>query len=150
MTGITRAKAPEPALSDNAITGDRYWSTEFADAEWSSLWPRVWQVAGRTDQIPEPGDYVTYEIGRDSVIAIRGTDDQVRVFYNVCQHRGNRLLNAEVASLNGRDIACAYHGWQFGTDGRLNVVPDEDDFPQGSPCGAVSYTHLTLPTTPYV
>ena len=38
------------------------------------MWPRVWQVAGRVDQIPEPGDYVTYEIGRESVIAVRGLD----------------------------------------------------------------------------
>jgi len=134
IAGISRTKAPEPALSDNPITGDRYWSQAFADQEWSSLWPRVWQVAGRVDQIPDEGDYVTYEIGRDSVIAVRGSDDKVRVFYNVCQ-RGNRLVTAEVGSLAGRDLACAYHGWQFGTDGRLNFVPDEDDFVQGSPCG---------------
>jgi phenylpropionate dioxygenase-like ring-hydroxylating dioxygenase large terminal subunit len=144
--GISRDKAPEPKLSNNPITGDRYWSRAFADSEWSSLWPRVWQVAGRCDQIPNEGDYVTYGIGRDSVIAVRGTDTQVRVFYNVCQHRGNRLVTAEVGSLAGRDFACAYHGWQFGVDGRLNVVPDEDDFPQGSPCGVRNLVEIQSDT----
>ncbi len=135
VRGITRAKAPEPELTDNAITGERYWSPEFAREEAEKLWPRVWQVAGRVDQIPGAGDYVTYEIGRDSVIAVRGDDDAIRVFFNVCQHRGNRLVTAEVGSLVTGDFQCAYHGWRFGSDGTLNSVPHEDDFPQGSPCG---------------
>ena len=75
VRGTPRTKAPEPALSDNAIRGERYWTPEFARQEEEALWPRVWQVAGRVDQIPEPGDYVTYEIGRDSVIAVRGLDE---------------------------------------------------------------------------
>ena len=133
--GISRDKAPEPALTDDPITGDRYYSPQWAQREWDSLWPRVWQVAGRVDQIPEAGDYVTYQIGRDSILAVRGSDDKIRAFYNVCQHRGNQLVSAEVGSLAGGDFQCAYHGWQFGDNGRLNVVPDEDDFLQGSPCG---------------
>jgi|TARA_R110002110_G_scaffold58663_4_gene166791 phenylpropionate dioxygenase-like ring-hydroxylating dioxygenase large terminal subunit len=135
VRGITRAKAPEPDLTGATITGDRYWSAEFAQREAEAMWPRVWQVAGRVDQIPAAGDYVTYEIGRDSVIAVRGSDQQVRVFYNVCQHRGNRLVTAESGSLITGEFECAYHGWRFGDDGNLNWVPDEDDFTQGSPCG---------------
>ncbi len=132
---IPRTKAPEPELTDNPISGDRYYSKEFAAKEWDSLFPRMWQVAGRVDQIPEPGDYVTYEIGRDSVLCVRGEDTKVRAFYNVCQHRGNRLVTAEVGSLAGGEFQCAYHGWRFGDEGRLNWVPDEEDFVQGSPCG---------------
>ena len=58
--GITREKASEPALSDRPIGGDRYYSPEFFQQEWEGLWPRVWQGAGRVDQVPKPGDYVTY------------------------------------------------------------------------------------------
>lgn len=135
VNGIPRDKAPEPELTDNPITGDRYYTSEFAQKEWDSLWPRVWQVAGRVDQIPDAGDYVTYEIGRDSIIVVRGDDDVVRAFYNVCQHRGNRLVTAEAGSLAGGDFQCAYHGWRYDDTGVLNVVPDEDDFLQGTPCG---------------
>jgi len=133
--GIPRDKAPEPELSGRSISGDRYWRPEFAQKEWEALFPRVWQIAGRVDQIPQPGDYVTYQIGRDSVLAVRGSDGEVRAFFNVCQHRGNQLVTAEVGSLAGGDLQCAYHGWQYNDAGTLFAVPDEDDFPQGSPCG---------------
>jgi phenylpropionate dioxygenase-like ring-hydroxylating dioxygenase large terminal subunit len=122
IRGTPRDKAPEPALSDAPITGDRYWSPDFAARECEALWSRVWQVAGRVDQIPEAGDYLTYEIGRDSILAVRGSDGVVRAFYNVCQHRGNRLVSAESGSLAGGEFQCAYHGWRFGDDGRLNWV----------------------------
>lgn len=139
VTGTPRDKVPEPEFSGPLNNGDRYWTPEFARQEWEAVFPRVWQVAGRVEQIPEPGDYVTYDIGRDSILAVRGEDLVVRAFYNVCQHRGNRLVTAETGSLSGGEFACAYHGWRFGDNGRLNWVPDEDDFTtefQGDlPCG---------------
>ena len=144
--GITRAKAPEPELTGRPITGERYYSAEFAQAEWDALWPRVWQVAGRVDQIPNAGDYVTYEIGRDSIIAVRGDDDRIRAFYNVCQHRGNRLVTAELGTLATGEFQCAYHGWRFDTSGTLTWVYDEDDFPQGNPCGKRNLVEIPCDT----
>ncbi|MEM9893720.1 MAG: aromatic ring-hydroxylating dioxygenase subunit alpha [Actinomycetota bacterium] len=148
VPGITRAKAPEPPLTDNPITGDRYHSAEFARREWECLWPRVWQVAGRVDQLAEPGDYLTYEIGRDSILCVKGDDGRVRAFYNVCQHRGNRLVQSETGTLAGpgAEFQCAYHGWRFGTDGRLNWAYDDDDFPQGNPCGTRNLVELPSDT----
>ena len=147
VRGITRAKAPEPELGTEPISGDRYWSPEFARLEADALWTRVWQVAGRVDQIPDPGDYVTYEIGRDSVIAVRGEDHRVRVFFNVCQHRGNRLVTAEVGTLVTGEFQCAYHGWRFGDRRHASTwVPDEDDFPQGSPCGVRNLVEMPSDT----
>jgi len=144
--GIPRIKAPEPDISDAVIDGDRYYSAEFAKKEWDSLWPRVWQVAGRVDQVPDPGDYVTYDIGRDSIICVRGDDHQIRAFYNVCQHRGNQLVTAEMGSLAGGDFQCAYHGWRFDTEGTLDFVPDEDDFIGGSPCGKKNLVEIPSDT----
>ena len=136
IRGISREKAPEPELgTDPIILGHRYTSPEFAQREWDHMWTRVWQVAGRVDQIPEPGDYVNYEIGQESIIAVRGDDAKIRAFYNVCQHRGNQLVNAEVGTLAGGEFQCAYHGWRFDTTGECTWVYDEDDFPQGTPCG---------------
>ena len=133
--GIPRDKAPEPQLSDGPILGDRYWSPEFAAREWDSLWPRVWQIAGRVSELPDSGDYITYDIGRDSILCVRGSDDQIRAFYNVCQHRGNRLVSATAGSSAGGEFQCAYHGWRYADRGTLVWVHDEDDFPEGSPCG---------------
>jgi phenylpropionate dioxygenase-like ring-hydroxylating dioxygenase large terminal subunit len=134
--GISRDKAPEPLLgTEPIITGDRYTSVGFMQLEWDHLWTKTWLVAGRVDQIPGRGDYILYEIGRESIICVRGADDRIRAFYNVCQHRGNQLVTAERGSLGGGDFQCAYHGWRFSDTGSLLWVYCEEDFPQGSPCG---------------
>ena len=60
----------------------------------------------------------------------------VRAFYNVCPHRGNRLVEAEQG--HSKNIACAYHGWRFAPEGNLKFVPCPEDFAGGSPCGRVA------------
>lgn len=135
MRGIDRTKAPEPQLGSNPISGDRYRSKEFAELEWENMWTRVWLIGGLVNQIPEPGDFLTTDIGRESILIVRGDDGGIRAFYNVCQHRGNQLVHAEHGSLAGGEFQCAYHGWRFDAQGVLTWVYCEEDFPQGSPCG---------------
>jgi phenylpropionate dioxygenase-like ring-hydroxylating dioxygenase large terminal subunit len=144
--GITRAKAPEPTFGETPITGDRYTSVAFARKEWDRMWTRTWQIAGRVDQIPEPGDYVTYEIGVESIICVRSSDMRIRAFYNVCQHRGNQLVTAEAGTLASGEFQCAYHGWRFSDAGELTWVHDVDDFPQGDPCGKRNLVEMPCDT----
>lgn len=147
LGGISRESAATPDLSTGKpITGDRYYTREFMEREWEHLWTKVWLIAGMVNQIPNPGDYFTYEIGRESIIVSRAGDGRIRAFYNVCQHRGNRLVSAEVGSLSGGEFQCAYHGWRFGADGRLNWVYCEEDFPQGSPCGKRNLAEIPCDT----
>ena len=75
-----------------------------------------------------------------------GSDNKIRAFYNVCQHRGNQLVPAETGSLNGGDFTCAYHGWRFDADGTLVWVHCEEDFPQGSPCGKRNLIEVSCDT----
>lgn len=133
--GIDRGKAPEPALRDRPITGDRYWSKDYARREWEGMWTKVWLVGALESDLAEPGDFMTLDIGPESILLVRGDDGVVRGFYNVCQHRGNRLVEAESGSLSA--FTCAYHAWRYALDGSLTSVPDEVDFKQGSPCGKV-------------
>ncbi|MEM8902770.1 MAG: aromatic ring-hydroxylating dioxygenase subunit alpha [Actinomycetota bacterium] len=144
--GISRDKAPEPSLTSNPITGDRYWSPAFMQREWDHLWTKVWLIAGMVDQLREPGDFFTYELGRESILCTRSDDQRIRAFYNVCQHRGNRLVHAETGSAAGGQFQCAYHGWRFGGDGTLLWVHDEDDFPQGTPCGQRNLVEIPCDT----
>jgi phenylpropionate dioxygenase-like ring-hydroxylating dioxygenase large terminal subunit len=144
--GVPRTKAPEPVLSTKAMTGERYWSREFMELEWERLWTRTWLIVGREDQFREAGEYVTQEIGRESVLVVRGSDGRLRAFYNVCQHRGNRLVNAEVGALHGGQFSCAYHGWRFADTGTLTWAYDEDDFAGGSPCGNVNLEEIPCDT----
>src|SRR3954452_18561898 len=110
--GISREKAAEPTFGDNPIIGHRYTSPAFAAAEWEHLWTKVWTIAGMVNELAKPGDYFTYELGRESILCVLGTDLRIRAFYNVCQHRGNRLVHAEKGALAGGEFQCAYHGWR--------------------------------------
>ncbi len=116
-----------------ALKGERYTSTAFADQEWENVFAATWLVIGRTNEIPEAGDYFTQEIGRENFLVVRQDDGSVRAFYNVCQHRGNRLVHQRDGSQSS--FTCDYHSWRWGIDGALLSVQDEGDFSQGSPCG---------------
>ena len=70
---------------------DRYTSAAFAEREWERMWTRTWLLAGRESDIPEAGDYFTFEIGRESILVIRQRDGSIQARYNVCKHRGTRL-----------------------------------------------------------
>ena len=131
--GVDVTKAPEPKLGNKPILGDRYTSKEFMKLEWERLWTKVWQVAGLEQQLEKPGDFFTFDFGPENILCVKGEDSNIRCFYNVCQHRGNQLVQIQEGNLES--FSCAYHAWKFGLDGKLNWVPDEEDFVQGSPCG---------------
>ena len=105
-----------PEVSSLPIEGFRYTSFEFYEKEWNQMWTKVWLVAGRVDQLINSGDYITVPIGSESILCSVGSDNKIHAFYNVCQHRGNRLVSNENGSLNGGDFTCAYHGWRFNTE----------------------------------
>src|SRR6516165_2662641 len=87
LPGTPHEKAPEPKLKAGVIDQERYTSPEFMRLEWERLWTKVWLLAGRSLDMPDPGDYIVTEIGRESMLIVRQTDGGVRGFYNVCQHR---------------------------------------------------------------
>ena len=68
-------------------------SPEYARAEADRLWAKVWQHAGRVEEIPQVGDYITYEIGEDSILIVRTAPDTIKAYHNVCPHRGRRLID---------------------------------------------------------
>ncbi len=125
-------KAPDPELGTDTIAHARYYDHEFMKLEWERIWTRVWLLACREDDIPEPGDYVVTEMGPESVLVVRQEDGGVKAFYNVCQHRGNRLRGPGIGS--AKTFKCAYHHWEYRLDGSFENIPDLETFPQGAPC----------------
>jgi Rieske 2Fe-2S family protein len=85
------------------------------------IFRRYWLYAGHACTIPEPGDFFTYEIGRDSLVFVRDRDGAVRAWHNTCRHRGARFCNAQTG--RARHFACPYHGWSYGLDGKLLFDP---------------------------
>jgi phenylpropionate dioxygenase-like ring-hydroxylating dioxygenase large terminal subunit len=130
-------------LRGDPITGDRYYSKEFAQLEWENMWTRIWHVAGRVSELPQPGDFIVHDFMHESVMVVRQDDGSLRAFYNVCRHRGSRLVWNGGHS-NG--FHCPYHGWLWGRDGVLQDLPDEDDFPQGNPKGERTLKELRCDT----
>ncbi len=105
---------------------------EYAKAEKEKLWPRVWQMAARLEDIPNVGDFITYNICDDSFIIMRSDEDTIRAFYNVCPHRGRQLVNTpdDVNCVKGRkkSFVCGFHGWTFDRDGNNTYILDQDDW----------------------
>jgi phenylpropionate dioxygenase-like ring-hydroxylating dioxygenase large terminal subunit len=124
-------RAPLPELGNEPIPKQRYTSPEFARREWERMWTRVWLLAGRESDIPEPGDYFTFEIGPESILVVRQPDGGILSRYNVCMHRGNRLR--EPGRGHAELFSCLFHGWRYGLDGRLLGALDPECFPQGLP-----------------
>lgn len=127
-------------LRGDAITGDRYWSREFMQKEWDSMWTRVWHIGARESEMEEAGDFVVHNFMQESVLIVRQEDASYKAFYNVCPHRGNRLVWGDTGGM--QTFTCAYHGWEFDKQGTLITAPDSENFRNGSPCGKVKLVEL--------
>lgn len=119
-----------PDCDLDLIPASEYICPDFLKREYERLWPKVWQVACREEELADIGAYVTYEIGDQSLIVVRTATGTIRSYYNVCLHRGRRLK--EGCGKVGK-FHCNYHGWQWDLDGRNVRVLDREDW-QGHAC----------------
>lgn len=117
---------PDEGLIPTAVHGD----PEVHRLELERIFQRTWLYVAHTSEIAEPGDFVTREMGEQSVIVARGQDGEVRVFLNVCPHRAMRLCSEDAGTK--QVFRCPYHGFTFVNDGRLSGVPyRKDAYPDG-------------------
>ena len=112
-------QAPPPMRTDY-IPKEDYISPGLLALEKARLFPRVWQIACRLEEIPNPGDFVTYDIGDDSILILRTDASTIKAHFNVCQHRGRQLK--EGCGNTGDMIKCPFHGWRWNLDGSLQRV----------------------------
>lgn len=103
----------------------RYTTRAFHDLEVERLWPRVWQMACREEEIPKVGDYYVYEVGPYSILVVR-TAQGIKAHHNVCRHRGRRLCDFEG---HAASFICPFHGFSWNLDGSLRSVTSDWDFP---------------------
>ncbi len=81
------------------------------------IFQREWLYVGATCEVEEPGQYMTVSIGGSSIIVVRGTDGELRGFFNTCRHRGFRICDAEHG--RAKSFVCPYHRWNYRLDGAL-------------------------------
>src|SRR4051812_11001093 len=117
-----------PVDYTDSISPDHY------ELERDAIFRRTWLNVGRVEQLPRKGSYFTRELdsARTSVVVVRGTDDEVRAFHNMCRYRGNKLVwndypREETAGVC-RQFTCKYHGWRYDLAGELTFVQQESEF----------------------
>ena len=123
-----------PELGTGPISFADSVSEEFYELEREAIFKRAWLNVGRVEDVGRRGGYFTkeLEVARTSVIVVRGLDDEIRAFHNICRHRGNKLVwhdfPQEETSGVCRQFTCKYHGWRYGVDGTLQHVQQEGEF----------------------
>jgi nitrite reductase/ring-hydroxylating ferredoxin subunit len=117
---------PVSEVRPDFVPKTHYTSDEITRLEGKRLWPCVWQVAGRVEELARVGDFLRYDVADQSVLVVRSDADTLSGFHNVCPHRGNQLLTACTGRINR--IHCSFHGWQFDLNGRNTRIKDYDDW----------------------
>src|SRR5262245_56007015 len=103
------------------VRKERYYDADFYALEAERLWPRVWQMACRLEEIPQPHDFVEYEFLDQSVVVLRTEDMGVRAFQTACRHRGVKVVEGRGTCESG--FVCPFHGWCYGLDGKNTFIP---------------------------
>jgi nitrite reductase/ring-hydroxylating ferredoxin subunit len=123
-----------PELGTGPVSFDDCVSPTFYELEREAIFERAWLNVGRVEDVPKVGSYFTKEIhiAGASVVVVRGKDDTVRAFHNVCRHRGNKLVWTEHPDEESagvcRQFACKYHGWRYDLEGALTFVQQDSEF----------------------
>ena len=117
---VSAKKVPYKVTQPDRISARRYYDREFYELEREHLWPRVWQMACRLEEIPKPGDYSVYRIFDQSVIVVRVDEKTVKAYHNACRHRGAEIVDDRGSCPTG--FTCPFHGWQWSLDGVCKLV----------------------------
>jgi choline monooxygenase len=120
LLGALAEAAAKPLAQATALHPGLYRSAEILALENARIFEAEWLCLGRTADIPKPGDYLTFSIGDQPVVAIRATDGTIKTHANVCLHRMMRLLDG---CGHASRIVCPYHAWTYSIDGQLIGAP---------------------------
>lgn len=119
-----------PSIKTN-LTRAEYCSPDIYAKEIEKIFNRQWLLVGHISLIPKPGDYYVKQVGPESMIIARDKEGQLRAYFNVCRHRGYRLMDDHSKGCT-EGFVCPYHHWTYDLNGKLRTVPgtrDGQDFP---------------------
>lgn len=120
LLDIYNAAAPlEDACTIPALW---YLDPRIEQAERDQVFGANWIAVGRLDQVAENGQYFTVELAGEPLVVVRGSDGELRAFFNVCRHHAAAVVNSPCGTL--QQMRCPYHGWTYGLDGSLKGAPE--------------------------
>ncbi|MGV8873231.1 MAG: aromatic ring-hydroxylating oxygenase subunit alpha [Rhodococcus sp. (in: high G+C Gram-positive bacteria)] len=118
---------PEPTLLPT-LGGETYVDPAYFAREQAQIFEQMWFCAIRSDDIVDPGNFRTVQVGRESVLVSRNRKGGVTAFFNICRHRGATLCT-EASGTVRRNFQCPYHAWTYDLDGKLIAAPNLIDMP---------------------
>jgi phenylpropionate dioxygenase-like ring-hydroxylating dioxygenase large terminal subunit len=123
LNDIIASYDPNAQLAEAfTIPSSWYTDTRVYELERQTTFSRSWQVAARLDQVREPGQYVTTEIAGEPIVIVRGSDGELRGFFNVCRHHAAAVMTEPEG--HATQLRCPYHGWTYSLAGELKGTPD--------------------------
>lgn len=134
-----------PQLPDTHYVDTRVYTDHgIFQEEIEKIFNRVWLPVCHESELPNPYDYRTAGVaGFKPIVVVRGPDNKIRTFLNVCPHRGNIIVRSPAGTLtkaepsgNPKHMTCMFHGWQFDAFGRCAEIPREQQGYQGRVCKA--------------
>jgi choline monooxygenase len=113
-----------PLSRASTIPAPWYVDPRIADLERLNVFSKTWQLVARTDQLQNPGRFVSTTVAGEPIVVVHGNDGVLRAFYNVCRHHAAAVVTQPcgLASI----LHCPYHGWNYGLDGSLKGMPEFD------------------------
>lgn len=113
-----------PRSKSRHMPGWMYTSPEVFQRETERIFLKEWLVIGRVEEIPNPGDYFTFDIVDEPIVVTRGKDGRLNAFSNVCRHRGAKVVDGRGSA---KAFSCPYHGWTYDIEGKLAQTTFTDD-----------------------
>jgi len=119
---LARYDVGRPLAEASTLPSAFYTDPQVFELERATTFSKNWQLVARADQVDGPGRYVTAEVAGEPVVVVRGADQVLRGFFNVCRHHAAAIMTDHAGS--APHLRCPYHGWTYGLDGALRGTPD--------------------------
>lgn len=125
--GGQQAPVDDEKTAVRALPAPWYTSEELYQLERRSIFSRKWLLTAHKNRLKQNGDWLRYEIAGFNIVVSRDRNGKISAFHNVCRHRAYPVVEAD--SGNSKILACRYHGWSYGLDGKMAKAPGYQDLP---------------------
>jgi Rieske 2Fe-2S family protein len=123
---VTTTSLPESLIS--TLPGHYYTDHDIFALEQRKIFESMWFCAARAADLAKPGQFKTFQVGRESVLVSRARDNSIKAFLNICRHRGAQLCTEESGEVK-RAFQCTYHAWTYDLEGKLIAAPNLTKMP---------------------
>ena len=98
-----------------------YYDEAIFAKEVECIFKEEWLWVARTEQLSKQGDFITTDVAQFPIVLVRGKDNILRAFHNICRHRASKVELRK--SGNCKQLVCPYHGWRYSLQGQLSNPP---------------------------